>query len=65
VLEARSLTVPVDEGDRPTRDVLYVVGKLLNDTVHVFVNHWPSRRGGEAATREKRKDCGQCFQKGN
>lgn len=31
-----------------TRDVLYVKGVLLGgDTVHVFVNHWPSRRGGE------------------
>jgi hypothetical protein len=55
VMAARSLTVPVDSGDRPTRDVLYVTGKLTGETVHVFVNHWPSRRGGEAATREKRK----------
>lgn len=30
-----------------TRDILYVKGLLLGDTVHVFVNHWPSRRGGE------------------
>ncbi|HQW47312.1 MAG: endonuclease/exonuclease/phosphatase family protein [Bacteroidetes bacterium] len=55
VLAARSLTVPIEEGDRPTRDVLYVTGKLEGDIVHVFVNHWPSRRGGEASTREKRK----------
>ncbi|MEZ5047020.1 MAG: endonuclease/exonuclease/phosphatase [Chitinophagaceae bacterium] len=55
VLSASSLTVPVEEGDRPTRDVLYVYGKLANDPIHIFVNHWPSRRGGEAATREKRK----------
>jgi Endonuclease/Exonuclease/phosphatase family len=55
VLQAASLTVPVEEGDRPTRDVLYVTGILQGDTVHVFVNHWPSRRGGESATREKRK----------
>lgn len=55
VLQARSLTVPVDSGDRPTRDVLYVVGKLNGEIVHVFVNHWPSRRGGESATRPKRK----------
>ena len=54
VLQASSLTVEVEDGDRPTRDVLSVTGKLLNDTVHVFVNHWPSRRGGEAATRAKR-----------
>lgn len=55
VLGARSLTVPVEEGDRPTRDVLYVSGKLDGEMVHIFVNHWPSRRGGEASTREKRK----------
>lgn len=54
VIKASSLTVPLGD-DRPTRDVLYVVGKLLDDTVHVFVNHWPSRRGGEAATRAKRE----------
>jgi hypothetical protein len=30
-----------------TRDILYVKGKLDGETVHIFVNHWPSRRGGE------------------
>lgn len=30
-----------------TRDVLYVKGLLDGDTVHVMVNHWPSRSGGE------------------
>jgi len=30
-----------------TRDVLYVKGILDGDTVHVMVNHWPSRSGGE------------------
>src|SRR5436190_21301304 len=30
-----------------TRDVLYVKGVMDGDTIHVFVNHWPSRSGGE------------------
>lgn len=30
-----------------TRDVLYVKGLLDGDTIHVMVNHWPSRSGGE------------------
>lgn len=30
-----------------TRDILYVKGMMDKDTVHVFVNHWPSRSGGE------------------
>jgi hypothetical protein len=39
-----------------TRDILYVKGLVFNsDTVHVFVNHWPSRWGGELATEDKRK----------
>ena len=31
-----------------TRDILYVKGIVLNkDTLHLFVNHWPSKLGGE------------------
>ena len=30
-----------------TRDVLWVKGQLCGETIHVFVNHWPSRLGGE------------------
>lgn len=44
-----------ENGERNyTRDILYVSGLLDGDTVHVLVNHWPSRRGGEAATRPMR-----------
>ncbi len=39
-----------DEG-KPyfTRDVLYVYGLFDGEPLHVLVNHWPSRRGGEAS----------------
>ncbi|HLN72506.1 MAG: endonuclease/exonuclease/phosphatase family protein [Methylococcaceae bacterium] len=37
-----------------TRDILHVVGKVKNNTVHVFVNHWPSRIGGDDKTEPKR-----------
>jgi endonuclease/exonuclease/phosphatase family metal-dependent hydrolase len=30
-----------------TRDALHVCGTVDGDTIHVLVNHWPSRRGGE------------------
>ena len=30
-----------------TRDVLWVKGKLDGEDVHIYVNHWPSRSGGE------------------
>lgn len=41
--------------DYPTRDVLFVKGKLLDDEIHFLVNHWPSRSGGEAASAPRRK----------
>ncbi|MFZ4456983.1 MAG: endonuclease [Bacteroidales bacterium] len=41
--------------DRPTRDLLHVTGKVSNDdTLDVFVCHFPSRLGGENETEELR-----------
>lgn len=37
-----------------TRAQLVVTGILDGDTVHVIVNHWPSRRGGEKSSRHLR-----------
>jgi predicted extracellular nuclease len=37
-----------------TRDILYVKGKLNKEEIHVFVNHWPSRRDGDQQTSIKR-----------
>ena len=37
-----------------TRDILYVSGLLLQDTLHLLVNHWPSRRGGQKASEPRR-----------
>lgn len=50
------------EGDTnfKTRDQLLVSG-ILNgmDKIHVLVNHWSSRRGGEKASRPKRNAAGK------
>ncbi|MDP4281905.1 MAG: endonuclease [Bacteroidota bacterium] len=38
-----------------TRDILYAKGILENgDTLHLFVNHWPSRRGGAKKSSGRR-----------
>ncbi|MFI1744955.1 endonuclease/exonuclease/phosphatase family protein [Thalassobellus sediminis] len=37
-----------------TRDQLLVSGNLDGELIHVIVNHWPSRRGGEVRSRAKR-----------
>ncbi len=53
--EPIALMVYNAEGERDTtRDILYVHGKLNGEEVHVFVNHWPSRRTGDIETDYKR-----------
>lgn len=50
------------EGDPDfrTRDVLYVKGVALStDTLHIFVNHWPSRYGGQLVSEPKRMAAAQ------
>lgn len=38
-----------------TRDILVVYGYLFNEPIYVLVNHWPSRRGGQAKSSYKRE----------
>jgi len=40
---------------RGTRDILFVSGMFDGEPLHVLVNHWPSRSGGEATTRHLRE----------
>ena len=57
VIGSKAITLPIynDDGTaRKTRDILYVAGLYDGEPLHVLVNHWPSRRGGEAATQEYR-----------
>ncbi|MBT8184750.1 MAG: endonuclease [Eudoraea sp.] len=50
-----ALLVNSPEGIRDsTRDILYVCGKLNGEIIHIFVNHWPSRRAGGQETEYKR-----------
>ena len=37
-----------------TRDQLLVSGNLDGELIHIIVNHWPSRRGGEEKSRPRR-----------
>ncbi len=41
-----------------TREQLVVSGLLEKEEVHIIVNHWPSRRGGEEKSRPKRNAAG-------
>lgn len=57
ILSSRPIRVPLETlgQARPTRDVLYVCGIMAGDTVHILVNHWPSKSGGEAASAPGRR----------
>jgi endonuclease/exonuclease/phosphatase family metal-dependent hydrolase len=43
-------------GQFRTRGVLYVKFLAAGDTVHLFLNHWPSRRGGVLAGESDRRN---------
>ena len=47
------------DSDRETRDILYVSGELDGELVHLSVNHWPSRGGGEKRTAKYRNHAAQ------
>ena len=41
----------IPESDDKTRDILYSKGIIYNsDTIHIFINHWMSRWGGQEKT---------------
>jgi endonuclease/exonuclease/phosphatase family metal-dependent hydrolase len=50
--------IPVKLDDRigkPTRDILYCQVRVFSlDTLHLYINHWPSRGGGQLETESLR-----------
>ncbi len=51
--EYYSIALP-DPKDPNTRDILHASGVLGKDEIHFFVNHWPSRSGGQAESEPNR-----------
>lgn len=53
--EAHTVYLTDDKGSRDfTRDILHVHGTLEDQSLHLLVNHWPSRRKGTSETSHKR-----------
>ena len=51
------IPVYVNKNGRGTRDIIMASGTTIHgDTLHVFVNHWPSRWGGQTETDELRRE---------
>lgn len=43
------------DSDIKTRDILHAWGfNIAGEEIHIYVNHWPSRRDGESVTEKKR-----------
>ena len=59
LIDTQFLNVDLGDDSR-TRDILHATGKITNgDTLHIFVNHWPSRYGGELESKPKRNKAAQ------
>lgn len=56
LLKAEPVKVALPSADRDrTRDILYVKGLALKKiTIHIFINHWPSRNGGQEVSEKNR-----------
>lgn len=57
LLESKAIPIIVYDSSNVrdyTRDILYVKGKLNEEIIHIYVNHWPSKRSGFDETRKKR-----------
>jgi hypothetical protein len=54
VKSTKTHTLRMADSSFRTRDILQVDGLLDGELVHVLVNHWPSRSGGEIETAPKR-----------
>ena len=40
--------------EKYTRDILWVTGNLVGERIHLLVNHWPSRLGGDKESEPNR-----------
>lgn len=54
VTNSKSYRLHTEDTTFLTRDQLMVSGYLQGEKIHVIVNHWPSRTGGEERSRPKR-----------
>lgn len=51
--------IKIDNNRIFTRDQLLVSGFLENEEIHIIINHWPSRSGGEKASSPYREAAGK------
>ncbi|NND93800.1 MAG: hypothetical protein HKN45_02990, partial [Flavobacteriales bacterium] len=62
-LDEEFIRIEFSEQGYTSRDILYFKGQLNDETIYVFVNHWPSRRGGQKETEHRRLDAARTLKK--
>ncbi len=65
VINHQAIPVHIASADNyTTRDILHVTCRVKKeDTVHIFINHWPSRRGGLQASEPRRITAAETLKK--
>ena len=58
VLSSRAIPNKLKNGSS-TRDILHVIGEYEKETLHIFINHWPSNYGGKEKAIPKRTSTAQ------
>ena len=54
LLQYDFIIVDNPDANRSTRDIVYAKLKFKSEVINVFVNHWPSRWGGQEETNHQR-----------
>ena len=54
LLKSDFIEIKNPKESRPTRDIVFSKLRFNNQVVNVYVNHWPSRWGGQEASNHKR-----------
>lgn len=63
-VESRPIRVIMpDDSTFLTRDILHLSATIADEKFHFFVNHWPSRRGGQQSSESKRMTAAQILRR--
>lgn len=62
ILQTDFISIDNTSEKKPTRDIVFVKLQLLDKTINLFVNHWPSRWGGQVQSNHKRVFASQVLQ---
>lgn len=55
--------ISFSESGYTSRDILYFKGKVGPEVLHIFLNHWPSRREGQKESEHRRIDAAKTLKR--